>query len=181
MLMRTTIALAIASGLVSLATIAHAEGTVSTYLQDGWDIKAASQISSSGYPQVVLQKGNRAVVCSIYYSVLGNEWGWMPKGCDPLPWNANSRDQICGWSIFTRFGRGEMLCSGHAVDACSGSTFREAAHGPRQKIRDLASSDKSLHPGRRIAIGRRAVSATIGMRPLMENAAFGAPANRGVS
>jgi hypothetical protein len=59
------------------------EDSVSTYLQNGWEIKAVSQISSVGYTQIILQNGRRGVVCTIYYSVRDN--GWISKGCDPLP------------------------------------------------------------------------------------------------
>jgi hypothetical protein len=66
-----------------MAHFAAAEGTVSTYLHDGWDIKAVSQISSTGRTQVILQKSDRAVICTIYYSVTDN--GWVPQGCEPMP------------------------------------------------------------------------------------------------
>lgn len=62
---------------------AFAEGAPSEYVREGWEIKAVSQMSSMGYTQVILQKGTRAVVCSIYYSI--TEGGWTSKGCDPLP------------------------------------------------------------------------------------------------
>jgi len=75
--------LALVSGAVSLTTAVQAEGSVSSYLRDGWEIKAASQMSSAGYTQIVLQKGSQAVICTIYYSVAEN--GWTPKGCDLLP------------------------------------------------------------------------------------------------
>jgi hypothetical protein len=81
--MRIVIGLAVALGAVLPTGIAGAEGTVSTYLRDGWEIKAASQISSTGRTQIVLQKGNLGVVCTIYYSVTEN--GWTPQGCDLLP------------------------------------------------------------------------------------------------
>ena len=57
--------------------------TVTNYLSDGRDIKAASQVSSTGRTQVILQKGQYAVVCTIYFSVLDK--GWISQGCDPLP------------------------------------------------------------------------------------------------
>ena len=59
------------------------DGTVSTYLHDGWDIKAVSQVSSTGRTQVILQKGRDGVVCTIYFSAVDK--GWVPQGCDPLP------------------------------------------------------------------------------------------------
>jgi hypothetical protein len=83
MQMRTIVALSIALGAVAFTTSVDAKGSVSTYLQDGWEKKAASQVSSSGRTQIVLQKGNQGVVCTIYYSVI--EGGWTPQGCDPLP------------------------------------------------------------------------------------------------
>jgi hypothetical protein len=69
--------------LILLMRGAAASGTVSNYLSDGWDIKAASQVSSTGRTQVILQKGHDAVVCTIYFSVLDK--GWISQGCDPLP------------------------------------------------------------------------------------------------
>ncbi len=42
---RIVIGLSFALGAVLPTWIADAEGTVSTYLHDGWEIKAASQIS----------------------------------------------------------------------------------------------------------------------------------------
>ena len=80
---RIVIGLSVALGAALPTWIADAEGTVSTYLRDGWEIKAASQISSTGRTQIVLQKGNLGVVCTIYYSVTEN--GWTPQGCDLLP------------------------------------------------------------------------------------------------
>jgi len=78
----------VAISLVGLFAIssAHAaadDGTVSTYLRNGWDIKAVSQVSSTGRTQVILQKGHDGVVCTIYFSVVDK--GWVPQGCDPLP------------------------------------------------------------------------------------------------
>jgi hypothetical protein len=81
--MRTIVALSIALGAVALTTSVQAMDSVSSYIQDGWEIKAASQVSSTGRTQVILQKGNRGVVCTIYYSVTAN--GWTSQGCDPLP------------------------------------------------------------------------------------------------
>jgi hypothetical protein len=78
-----TIGLAIALCVASFEQNALAEGSVSSYLSDGWEIKATSQVSSSGYTQIVLQKGNQGVVCSIYFSV--KDKGWAPKGCEPSP------------------------------------------------------------------------------------------------
>jgi hypothetical protein len=83
MSMRAIATLSITLGASALATSAQAEGSVSTYLRDGWEIKTASQVSSTGRTQIILQKGNRGVVCTIYYSVTEN--GWTPQGCDPLP------------------------------------------------------------------------------------------------
>jgi hypothetical protein len=80
---RTVAGLLIALGGVLPIGPAAAEGAVSTYLRDGWEIKAASQVSSTGCTQVILQKGNQGVVCTIYYSVTEN--GWTPQACDPLP------------------------------------------------------------------------------------------------
>ena len=80
---RIVIGLSVALGAALPTWIADAEGTVSTYLHDGWEIKAASQISSTGRTQIVLQKGNLGVVCTIYYSV--TDGGWTPQGCDFLP------------------------------------------------------------------------------------------------
>jgi hypothetical protein len=77
------IGLAIAFGPVLLVDKAHAAGSVSDYLSDGWEIKAASQISSNGYTQIILQKGNKGMICTIYYSVAEN--GWSPRGCEPPP------------------------------------------------------------------------------------------------
>jgi hypothetical protein len=77
------IGLGLELGAVALPTIARAEGSVSNYLRAGWEIKAASQMSSMGYTQIVLQKGTQGVVCTIYYSVTEN--GWTAKGCDSLP------------------------------------------------------------------------------------------------
>jgi hypothetical protein len=54
---RIIIGLSVALGAVLPTWIADAEGTVSTYLRDGWEIKAASQISSTGRTQIVLKKG----------------------------------------------------------------------------------------------------------------------------
>ena len=81
--MRGIIRLAIILGATIPGPLMGAEGTVSSYLRDGWEIKAASQASSTGRTQVILQKGTQAVVCTIYYSVTEN--GWTPQGCDPLP------------------------------------------------------------------------------------------------
>jgi hypothetical protein len=75
--------LMIALGAVLNTATAAAEGTVTTYLRDGWEIKAASQVSSTGRTQVILQKGSQGMICTIYYSVTDN--GWTPQGCDPLP------------------------------------------------------------------------------------------------
>jgi hypothetical protein len=72
-------------GVVTIAS-AHAapgDGTVSTYLRDGWDIKAVSQASSTGRTQIILQRGREGIVCTIYFSA--TEKGWVPQGCDPLP------------------------------------------------------------------------------------------------
>jgi hypothetical protein len=77
------VGLMIAFGAVLNTGTAAADGTVTTYLRDGWEIKAASQVSSTGRTQVILQKGNQGMVCTIYYSVTEN--GWTPQGCDPLP------------------------------------------------------------------------------------------------
>jgi hypothetical protein len=63
--------------------VAFAADSVSEYLRDGWDIKAASQISAVGYTQIILQKGTQGVVCTIHYSV--TDHGWTGEGCDPLP------------------------------------------------------------------------------------------------
>ena len=65
------------------AWAASDDDSVSTYLNNGWEIKAASQISSVGYTQIILENGHRGVVCTIYYSVRDN--GWTSKGCEPLP------------------------------------------------------------------------------------------------
>jgi len=56
--------------MILLMREAAASGTVTNYLSDGWDIKAASQVSSTGRTQVILQKGHDAVVCTICFSVL---------------------------------------------------------------------------------------------------------------
>jgi hypothetical protein len=67
-----------------VSAIAAADNrTVTTYLHDGWDIKAVSQVSSTGRTQVILQKGQDGVVCTIYFSALDK--GWVSQGCDPLP------------------------------------------------------------------------------------------------
>jgi hypothetical protein len=68
---------------LSLDATAASNGTVSTYLADGWDIKGVTQLSTTGRTQIIMQKGTRGVVCTIYYSVTEN--GWTPQGCDPLP------------------------------------------------------------------------------------------------
>jgi hypothetical protein len=81
--MRHILALAVVIATATLARPADAEGTVSTHLRDGWDIKAVSQVSSTGRTQVILQKGAQGVVCTIYYSV--TDGGWVGQGCDPLP------------------------------------------------------------------------------------------------
>ena len=83
MRVRTVVGMSIALGAVSLTTNARTTDTVATYLRDGWEIKVASQVSSTGRTQIILHKGNRGVVCTIYYSV--TEKGWTPQGCDPLP------------------------------------------------------------------------------------------------
>jgi hypothetical protein len=83
MRLRIVVGMSIALGSVSLTTNAQADGSVATYLRDGWDIKAASQVSSTGRTQIILQKGNQGVVCTAYYSA--TEKGWAPQGCDPLP------------------------------------------------------------------------------------------------
>jgi len=76
-----------AVGFLMLALVpalaASEDDSVSTYLSNGWEIKAASQISSVGYTQIILQNGHRGVVRTIYYSVRDN--GWTSKGCEPLP------------------------------------------------------------------------------------------------
>jgi hypothetical protein len=81
--MRLVTAVAIIAGVRTPIQVSGADGTVSTYLRDGWEIKAASQISSTGHTQIILQRGPQGVVCTIYYSVKDN--GWIPQGCDPLP------------------------------------------------------------------------------------------------
>jgi hypothetical protein len=81
--MRHVICLAIVVGAAIFARPSRADGTVATHLRDGWDIKAVSQMSSTGRTQVILQKGAQGVVCTIYYSVTDN--GWVGQGCDPLP------------------------------------------------------------------------------------------------
>jgi hypothetical protein len=83
--MRVIVALAAAAGVILSAASAKAEHTVADYIHDGWEIKTASQISANGYTQIILQKDNRAMICTIYYSVADNKWGWLPKGCDPMP------------------------------------------------------------------------------------------------
>ena len=69
--------------IIASARAADRDGTMSTYLRDGWEIKAASQVSSTGRTQVLLQKGHDGVVCTIFFSVLDK--GWVSQGCDPLP------------------------------------------------------------------------------------------------
>jgi hypothetical protein len=60
--------------------------TVSEYLEDGWEIKAITQISSVGYTQIILQKGTKAVICTIYYTAKDNRWTTVAgHGCDPVP------------------------------------------------------------------------------------------------
>ncbi len=81
--MRQIVALAIVISVALSARPSEAEGTVSTHLRDGWDIKAITQISSTGRTQVLLQKGTQAIICTIYYSVLDN--GWTGQGCDSIP------------------------------------------------------------------------------------------------
>jgi hypothetical protein len=81
--MHRVIYLAFAVGAAISARPGRADGTVATHLGDGWDIKAVSQMSSTGRTQVILQKGIQGVVCTIYYSVTDN--GWVGQGCDPLP------------------------------------------------------------------------------------------------
>jgi hypothetical protein len=67
----------------TLSATAAVNGTVSTYLAYGWDIKGVTQLSTTGRTQIIMQKGTRGVVCTIYYSVEEN--GWTPQGCDALP------------------------------------------------------------------------------------------------
>ena len=69
--------------MMSAHVVVAAEGTVSTYLRDGCDIKAVSRVSETGRTQVILQKSDHDMVCTIYYSVTDN--GWVPQGCDPMP------------------------------------------------------------------------------------------------
>jgi hypothetical protein len=81
--MRLVIALAIIAGAATPIQVSGADGTVATYLREGWEIKAASQISSAGHTQIILQKGTQGVACTVYYSVKDD--GWIPQGCDALP------------------------------------------------------------------------------------------------
>jgi hypothetical protein len=69
--------------MILLMRGAAASGTVANYLSNGWDIKAASQVSSTGRTQVILQKETDAVVCRIYFSVLNK--GGFPKGAICFP------------------------------------------------------------------------------------------------
>jgi hypothetical protein len=62
---------------------ASAEETVTTYVNDGWDIKGVTQLATTGRTQIILQKGKRAMICTIYFSV--PDKGWIPQGCDPMP------------------------------------------------------------------------------------------------
>ena len=80
---RGTVVCLIALLASSLSATAATNGTVSTYLADGWDIKGVTQLSTTGRTQIIMQKGTRGLVCTIYYSVEEN--GWTPQGCDPLP------------------------------------------------------------------------------------------------
>jgi hypothetical protein len=78
-----TVALISAIVLSSYTRHAKAEGNVSDYLVDGWDIKAITQVSSVGYTQVIMQKANKAVICTVYYSP---KEGWTAVGgCTPVP------------------------------------------------------------------------------------------------
>jgi hypothetical protein len=79
----TIVVLAVALAGLTPVSRALAQNAVSEYLSDGWDIKAVSQISGEGYTQIIMQKGVRGVVCSIYYSAVDR--AWTGKGCDPLP------------------------------------------------------------------------------------------------
>jgi hypothetical protein len=72
----------IASALCTKSAVA--DGFVSDYLRDGWDIKALTQVSSVGYTQIILQKGTNAVICTIYYSAKENRWTAV-DGCSPVP------------------------------------------------------------------------------------------------
>lgn len=69
--------------LSATTSAAADDGTVSTYLHDGWDIKAVSQVSSTGRTQLILQKGRDGVVCTIYFSAVDK--GWVPKDAIRFP------------------------------------------------------------------------------------------------
>ena len=72
--------------LALCATDAKADGSVSDYLKDGWVIKAVTQQSTIGYTQIILQKDNTGVICTIFYSAKENKWTRVGVGgCDPLP------------------------------------------------------------------------------------------------